>query len=58
MKRTLSALAAVAVTTATVTTPAFAAEPAASVDVSDGSSQGPTTDDIEVKEDSLSLIHI
>ena len=52
MKRTLSALAAVAVTTATVTTPAFAAEPAASVDVSDGSSQGPTTDDIEVKEDS------
>ncbi|WP_308607807.1 M23 family metallopeptidase [uncultured Corynebacterium sp.] len=52
MKRTLSALAAVAVSTATVTTPAFAAEPAASVDVSDGSSKDPAAADVEVKEES------
>ena len=47
MKRTLCALAAVAASaTATVAAPAFAAEPAASVDVSDGSSKGTVEADI------------
>ena len=47
MKRTFCALAAVAVSAAaTVAAPAFAAEPAANVDVSDGSSKGTVNADI------------
>ena len=53
MKRTLCALAAVAVSAAaTVTAPAFAAEPAASVDVSDGSSKGTVTTDVNEESQS------